>query len=368
MDLKIPEKVFVANINLERGLIIYGAGRTGRLIYDWLDKYKIKCQVMLDQNLAGEYKNAHIHRFPQDVLKDWRSIPVLLALHDGVLEAYAGLKQQGFELIITLAQLYLYLENNRQIELPVLGPLGQLSKQLTAGKRMQAAYELLADDISRINFQQQLNYRFMGEAKYIASPDAGLQYYPDNRPFEFKAPIKFVDCGAFDGDTIRDLLTVVKFSEIFAFEPDQLTFSRLRKFLDEKKLSFPVITLQSGVGEHNDVLPFASGQDGAATFSEQGKSRVSVMALDTLFSGTEVDFIKMDIEGSEAAALQGAAKLIKQAEPVLAVSVYHQPSDLWEIPILIKQLNPNYKIYLRTHRGSYHDTVCYAVPDKFRRP
>mgnify|MGYP003310222851 CR=1 FL=1 len=79
-----------------------------------------------------------------------------------------------------------------------------------------------------------------------------------------------------------------------------------------------------------------------------------------------VSFIKMDIEGAEADALLGAANVIKRDMPLLEVSVYHRPGDFWKLPLLIKERNPEYSIYLRCGDDSFHDTVAVAVPERFK--
>ena len=69
----------------------------------------------------------------------------------------------------------------------------------------------------------------------------------------------------------------------------------------------------------------------------------------------------MDIEGSELAALRGARQCILENKPKLAVCLYHKPQDMWEIPLMIKEMLPEYKIYIRHHTDLLNETVCYAV-------
>ena len=79
----------------------------------------------------------------------------------------------------------------------------------------------------------------------------------------------------------------------------------------------------------------------------------------------KIDFIKMDIEGSEAAALMGSEKTIKKFKPKLAICVYHKKDDLWTLPQLIKSLVPEYQFYLNHHTISGIETVLYCrVPEE----
>lgn len=83
--------------------------------------------------------------------------------------------------------------------------------------------------------------------------------------------------------------------------------------------------------------------------------------IDNIFYDTKLDMITMDIEGAEIHAIYGARKSIMKGNPKLAISAYHKIEHLWEIPLLIMEINPNYKIFYRHHQWNMHDTVCYAI-------
>ena len=68
----------------------------------------------------------------------------------------------------------------------------------------------------------------------------------------------------------------------------------------------------------------------------------------------------MDIEGAEQNALEGAKDIILRNKPKLAICLYHKPEDLWEIPLYIHSLVPEYKIYIRHHSHTNEETVMYA--------
>jgi hypothetical protein len=75
-----------------------------------------------------------------------------------------------------------------------------------------------------------------------------------------------------------------------------------------------------------------------------------------------VDLIKLDIEGAEAPALGGARRTLARSKPVLALSAYHRPEDLWALPDLVSDLCDGYRLYLRQHACNSFDLVLYAVP------
>ena len=102
--------------------------------------------------------------------------------------------------------------------------------------------------------------------------------------------------------------------------------------------------------------------------SEVGDHTVPVVSLDLMFANFNFSkdcngtLIKMDIEGSEYDALIGGKKIIRNIRPGLAISVYHKPSDLWELPLLISSWNLEYDFYLRSHQYNGFDVVLYAIP------
>ena len=77
---------------------------------------------------------------------------------------------------------------------------------------------------------------------------------------------------------------------------------------------------------------------------------------------SKIDLIKMDIEGSELYALQGAINSITKDRPQLAISIYHSTKDFIEIPNYLNSKLKNYNFYLGHYMPSGCDTVLYAIP------
>jgi len=76
------------------------------------------------------------------------------------------------------------------------------------------------------------------------------------------------------------------------------------------------------------------------------------------------DFIKMDIEGAEMAALRGGLKTIQEHRPQLAISIYHSNSDFINIPLYLHDNLENYKFRLGHYSPRLSETVLYAVPNE----
>jgi FkbM family methyltransferase len=172
----------------------------------------------------------------------------------------------------------------------------------------------------------------------------------------------FVDCGAFDGDTIAKFISFAnnKYSKIYAFEPDILLYKKLQnKFCRHKKIKL----FNKCVSNKTQSIFFNSQHDGLSHISSKGTEKVSSVILDKSIKEKKC-FIKMDVEGAELNILKGATRLIDNGS-ILAISVYHKMSDIIKIPIFIKKTNENYNFYLRHYYADIPTgTVLYAIPKK----
>ena len=174
----------------------------------------------------------------------------------------------------------------------------------------------------------------------------------------------FVDVGAFDGDTIEAFLQAVdgKYRHIHAFEMSKRNFARLsRKIQEDPRCDTDRISLYPYGASDQDGTARYHENNTSTVFSADGTETAAFRRLDDVLRGQTVTFIKMDIEGAEPLALHGAGQIIRMQTPTLAICTYHKAEHLWEIPAMILQLNPAYKIYFRHHDKDEMETVCYAV-------
>jgi hypothetical protein len=122
-----------------------------------------------------------------------------------------------------------------------------------------------------------------------------------------------------------------------------------------------VTAMCCAVGSQAGRLRFSATGTGSAGLAEDGDHEVDCITLDDLLRDCRATYIKMDVEGAELEALRGGEVVIRRDLPILAVSAYHRPDDLWRIPLLMRALSPEYELFLRPHY-EFTDLVCYAVP------
>jgi FkbM family methyltransferase len=224
-------------------------------------------------------------------------------------------------------------------------------------------FHALSDEESRREFIGQLSWRIHGDFDALSDPTADEIYFPRRiAPEETEV---FVDCGAYDGDTIVTFLSRRggEFGKIFAFEPDPGNLAALQNTI----ASLPV-----GVRQRIQVMPYALGaQEAPVRFSATGtlgsaigagELEVPCVRLDTVLANERPTYIKMDIEAAEPDALRGAKEIIRKNRPVIAACSYHVQNHLWVIPLVMSELNPEYAILLRPHIQLVEDLVSYAVP------
>ena len=152
----------------------------------------------------------------------------------------------------------------------------------------------------------------------------------------------------------------------FEFMPDNIrVFDRnleLNPGLAERIRIVPN-PLWSSSGQKLYVEGAGPGAHVTAVPRSEGAMQVETLTIDDLLrnNGLErIDFIKMDIEGAELEALQGAETVIRRFRPKLAISIYHRLPDFWEIPQWIEGLGLGYRFHLRHFTIHAEETVLFA--------
>lgn len=183
-----------------------------------------------------------------------------------------------------------------------------------------------------------------------------VQYFDIWQP---EAEEYFVDAGCFNGDTVKDFIqwTNGNYGKVYAIEP----MENMYKLITETYKNTPNIEIYNyAVWNKIEKLTF-SDQGDASKYIPDGSITVKAMDLDTILAEKKVTYLKMDVEGSELNALQGAQNIIKCQKPRLAICIYHKPYDFIELAQYILELVPEYKFYIRQYASDTRETVLYAA-------
>ncbi len=237
-------------------------------------------------------------------------------------------------------------------------------------EKISAVELLLADERSKEVYNSVINYKLSGDIKHLRNTHSDFsEVYRDilhAEVFEYIA-----DLGAYNGDTLREIKPYAQsLRGAIAFEPDRRNHRKLCEYA-ENEPAFKIEALQKAAWSRAETLIFdGSGNRNSTLISAdalpvtKGAKCVEVEAdsLDNSLYGEGVDYIKYDVEGSEREALEGSHKTIKRHLPALLISLYHRSEDIFELPLLIHEKYPDYKLYIR--RREYipaWDTVLVAV-------
>lgn len=224
-------------------------------------------------------------------------------------------------------------------------------------------YRMLDDEKSKETLVGYLCGVCSADPQYYDEIAVKGEYFPEDI-----VPIRndhvFLDVGAYNGDTIRKFIEFSKsYEKIYAFEP----FESSAQLIQEKNF----VNVELHVAAASDITGekiFYCNDYGdltmVTTVLEDGANhdeiRLDTVAIDDVLAGRRATFIKMDIEGSEFEALQGAQNTIQEYKPFLAICVYHKREDLIRIIPFLKDLVPEYKMYLRHHSTTGTDLVLYC--------
>ena len=226
---------------------------------------------------------------------------------------------------------------------------------------LERAMDCLDDDSSKRCMLDIAAFRLGLNTAYGSFQHAENQYF---NPLTLQGlqgkPVRYVDGGAYNGDTFLELCSLTDISAAYLFEPDADNYAQLVSNIGQR--AGHVQCLPLGLSDHYGVLSFNAGMGEGASITQNGASHIAVAALDTVLAGHTVDFIKLDVEGAELQALQGATHLVQRSRPVLALSLYHRPQDLWELPLALADMCENYRLSIRQHFANSFDSVLYAVP------
>lgn len=211
--------------------------------------------------------------------------------------------------------------------------------------KLNKVYSLLSEKSKSI-YADCINFFYSGKIKYLLESQTEKREIFDEFLCLDGSGV-FVDLGAYRGDTIEEYLSYTKgaYNEIIALEPDRKTFKKLKEKFGQ---SDNIDLHNKAVSNKSGIIKFNCEGSRNSSISEIGVE-IECVTIDELCFGKNIEYIKMDVEGSEMDALSGAENTIKRCKPKLNTALYHRLNDLFEIPLKIYELNPDYEFEIRHH-------------------
>ena len=347
------------------GLVVYGAGTVGRKLLAALARAGITPDAVVDRDAALWGTNVDL-------------VPVIPISE---AKTYAG---AGFVAIVAVWNPHgpRFAETAEELRAAGAGeclPYHVVAVELTgvlphychdvwsrlenSAERIQQSFAMLADDQSRQTYLSEVAWR-LGSISASRRAPLGHQYFQHDiyMPVEHEV---FVDCGAYQGDTLQAFLEGNReFRAYYAYEPDPANFAALKRYRDSLRpaVQARVSLREAATFDSSGRVHLNQAGDGSA-LSEAGDVVVRTIRIDDEVIEPPPTIIKADVEGAERATLLGSRRAIRSQRPVLAICVYHLPDDLWELPLLCRELcSQDYSYFMRMHAPDGWETVLYAVP------
>jgi len=334
--------------------VVFGAGNLGRRV-----ARAVKSELFCDNNasLWGTFIDDVPVESPAAAVRSFPDATFVVAIWnpsrtESMLDRIGHLRSLGAQQVIPFNDLH---PNHGDVLLPNLfwqrpDYYARQAENISAGRS-------LFDTPGQQEFDRQMRLRrndYSGQ-----SIDKGIQYFPHDL-FHLSEEEVFIDCGAYDGDTIAEFRrqTGDRFKQIIAFEPD---VSNLRPLAEAAGGDDRIAIQPNATGARRETLRFTAAGTGSHV-SEAGTCEVQCVTLDEALQDVAPTYIKLDIEGSERDTLEGACETILRHRPKLAVCLYHVPDHLWSIPLRLRELLPDFRITLRTYNADGFDCVCYCIP------
>lgn len=321
---------------------VYGAGITGRVAKLCLEGYHgYSVCGFIDDACAGE----HIEGVPTVLLEE-------VGKDDAIIVAsnlYAETIQRKLKAYGYLNVLLFYYEDR------LLDTRLQKQGDIFDTEGVKEVIGYFDDAYSASAYEMMIHQRQSSRTMVCSTLEQYLMYgTPDEDDVIF-------DCGAAGGDTVAKFLPYLSGGTIYAFEPGDDAFAALsRKYGTDSR----IVPVKKGCFRYDGEIGFVdAGNSGSGYVSENAAFQIEVISIDSFVRSagiSRVDWIKMDIEGAEHDALIGAEETIRRFKPRLAISIYHRPEDMIEIPRLIRRICPDYRFRFGHHSIGNGESVLYA--------
>lgn len=354
-------------------LVIWGGNENGEKLYRYLTQYSNAQVLFFCDNDPMLRKCCGLPVVDQSYLREQvfkdNAIKVVIAS-----QAYQEIRWQLLGVVGLPAKQVLYAKG---IESGVFGSQGNSVVNWDSDvfeiekhhDELISTLNILEDERSKADLKKFLSYRITYDPSYLA----GFRRFKMNAlgfPTDISDDVSecevVIDGGAHDGSSLRRYLKAGVKGKFYCFEPERNNFSGLLRTVENYGAEGFVDARMQGLGAVACVS-YLSGSDLSGYISpDGGGDQVDITTLDASGILERVTFIKLNIEGYEGPALEGAAQILKKDKPRLIISNHHHLRHLWEVPLLIKKINPEYKIYYRQMgwSGPYdklYDIQLFAV-------
>ncbi len=319
--------------NTKKPIVLYGMGNGADKILDRLQSDGVLVSGVFCS--SGFKKNREYRGF---TVSDYKSLKQELG-NMIILVAFGSHLKEVIQKIEQLSE-----ENELYIpDVPVYGDeIFDLEFARKNRKKIETAYSMLSDDYSKKAFENIILFKLTGNFKLLKEIEADKK--EGYRLLNLSDNELYLDLGAYNGDTALEFIeATANYHSIIAVEPDSRNFKKLISNTNGYK---GINCINAAISDKNGVMEI-SLQHGRGITGTAKKTEINCTTIDTICENFSPTFIKMDVEGNEMRAIEGGKRTISQLYPRLKLAAYHNSSDIFEIPLKIKEIAPEYRVYLR---------------------
>lgn len=358
----IIDRHLLKELEKYRNIIVFGAGDSGDWAVNLLRKNKIFPVCFCDNSPRkwGELKNGLYIRSFEEAVGEYEDAAICVAsmwyedIYKQICEYHSMYAQRIYNLLSSMAwetsaKEYDYIKNHEVA--------------------FEKLYQELADRQSKLTLEGILNYRLTRERSCLKRIKSEETPYLDKTVIDEIAYRKMgegtiIDGGAFDGDSVEMLIEHLgggHVLNIHCYEAESKNCEALKEKIAKGEWSSHSVTLhQAALWNEKGKISF--GRVGlSGHVNSRGDTGILAERIDD-YPYDSVGLIKLDVEGAERNALEGARHTINRCRPVLAVCAYHLQDDLLTLSDFIRSLEGNYRVYLRHYMLSAGDSILYGIP------
>lgn len=356
-------KYTLENMLKSAPIVLYGAGFAGAFMAHLLVERNIYPLFIFDNDKAKQGKKiAEIEVVkPNDTLKDVNPIIIICILSKNAAadEIELNLLHLGYKNILHILDLKQY-ENSFSKQDFLIFP--NKKWQPVFNKECESLLLMLADELSRKTVVSNFDFLYTNKTNTDYSLPIENQYFAFDLFNKSNAEV-FYDCGAFKGKILERFseLWHNEFCKYYAFEPDEKYLSNIQSVIEQRELQDKAEIFNVALGQKNEQLKIRNFMSENSIITADGEKSCECVTMDSIQDILNPTFIKIDVEGFEMSLLNGAKRTILQSNPIIAIAIYHNEKDLWEIPFYIHKLLPNHKLFIRSY-SNWYETILYAIP------
>lgn len=360
---------------------IFGTGVAGRTTKNYLESMNKKVVGYIDNNLSriGKFIDG-IMVFPPSVLRKSK-FPIIVSSGWFIEIAHQLIEEFNFECCKDFVPFYAYdwfmfnihigseffellISSYDKISHIMKQIKDEYSKELLLKILRYRSLFLNPENLNLEELPYYYEHKFYNEKSLLDKSVTLLKSKGSYKHYALSRNYKIIiEAGAYIGDTAILFSELYPEAKIFSFEPCPENFKILVRNVAEYK---NVVPINLGLWRHTKKASinfnFVNPRTTTIDISSD-KGNIDLISIDELVKERKLkpDLIKLDIEGAELEALEGAKETLEKYYPDLIVAIYHKGKDLWEIPSFIINNFPHYKIYIHHSDVFIGSTKLIAV-------